>query len=335
MKVGLDHIPLTQLLQWDLLQFMENAAEYGYEGVAASSRGLIKDEAYRQQVIEKKEQLGLYMELGGAGIDSALSGRSTTELVKSWGPLFELAVELGVKTLITGLGTWPWQGRVIKEEGKSVADQIKGGIATLKELSSIAQDHEVAVTIHTSFFTANEYVEIMEAVDSPYVGLCVDTANAFLVLEDPTEFAQKVAPWAKSTHFKDSAIYLQPEGVNWLGGCPLGRGSVDIPTVMKLLYQANPEINLSIEDHWGRTPMPAFDKEFLNSIPGWDGSKVANLLKNLQQGESLLRAGLHPTPDESKNIDWKKVFPGRARYNATYAKQLRDEIVSGDQKESE
>ena len=81
--------------------------------------------------------------------------------------------------------------------------------------------------------------------------------------------------------------------------------------------------------------MPVFDKEFLNSIPGWDGSQVASLLKHLQQGESLLRAGLHPTSDESKHIDWKKVFPERARYNATYAKQIRDEIVSCDQKENE
>jgi len=331
MRVGLDYLPLVPMFEWDPLQFMDKAAEYGYEGVMLAGRRLFEDEAYKQQVIEKKNQLDLYVEIGGAGIDSASSGRSPQELAKSWESVFGLAQELGVKALITGLGSWPWQGRVNKEEGKSVADQIKGGIATLKELSSAAEDHEIAITIHTAFFTADEYVQIMESVDSPYVGLCLDTANAFLVLEDPTEFARKVAPWVKSTHLKDSCIYLQPEGAYWFGGSPLGRGTVDLPVILRLLYEANPETNLSIEDHWGRTPMPVFNREFLNSIPGWDGSKVADMLKHLQQGESLLRAGLYPTEEESKQIDWKKVFPERARYNAIYAKKLRDEIV----KESE
>jgi len=330
MKVGLDHIPLVTLFKWDDLQFMDKAVEYGYEGVLISGRNLVRDEALRQQVIEKKNQHDLYVEIGGAGIDTALSGRSTQELIKSWEPLFGLALELGSKTLLTGLGKWPWEGRVIKEKGKSVADQINGGIATLREVSKMAQDHEVAVTIHTSHFTADEYVQIMESVDSPYVGLCLDTANSFLVLQDPVEFAKRVAPWVKSTHLKDSCIYLQPEGAHWLGGCPLGRGSVDLPAIVELLYKANPEINLSIEDHWGRSTMPVFDREYLNSIPNWDGAKIADLLRHFQQGESLLRAGLHPTADESKRIDWKKVFPGRARHNAIYAKQLRDEVISNE-----
>jgi sugar phosphate isomerase/epimerase len=328
MKIGLDHIPLMPLFQWESLEFMNKAAEYGYEGVSIPGRGLVKDRAYREKVIERKDRLGLYVEPGGAGIDSALSGRSTQELIKSWEPMFEVALELGTKVLITGLGTWPWKGRVIKEKGKSLTDQIKGGIATLRGLSSMAQDHEVAVAIHTSFFTADEYLQIMESVDSPYIGLCLDTANAFLVLQDPADFAQRVARWVKATHVKDSCVYLQPEGMDWLGGCPLGRGSVDLPAIVELLYKANPEINLTIEDHWGRSTLPVFDKEFLNSIPGWTGDQVASLLMHLQRGESLLRAGLHPTADESKQIDWKQVFPERARHNATYARRLRDEIVS-------
>ena len=328
MKVGLDQIPLVQLFKWDYLQFMDKAAEYGYEGVLLSGRSLLRDEALRQQVIEKKNQLGLYVELGGSGIDTALSGRSTQELVELWKPLFELAEEVGSKILTTGLGIWPWEGRVIKEKGKSVQDQIDGGITTLRELSGMAEEHQVAITIHTSFFTADEYAQIMESVDSPYIGLCLDTANSFLVLQDPVEFAERVAPWVKSTHLKDSCIYLQPEGVHWLGGCPLGRGSVDLPVIVEMLYEANPEINLSIEDHWGRSTMPVFDGEYVNSIPGWNGAQVSKLLKHLYQGESSLRAGQHPTADEAKQIDWKRVFPERALYNATYAKQLRDGVVS-------
>jgi sugar phosphate isomerase/epimerase len=333
MRVGLDFLPLGPLFQLDSLGLMDVAVEYGYEGVQISGHDLLKDPAHRQQVIEKSRETGLYVELGGGGIDTALSGRSVQELVERWEPLFAVATEVGSPTLNTGLSTWPWEGRVIQESGKTMRDQIAGGIATLRALRGMAEDHGVAVVIHTSFNTAREYTQIMEAVDSPFVGLCLDTANAFLVFEDPVEFARQVAPWVKSTHLKDSVIYLHGAGIDWMGGSPLGRGLVDLPAIVDVLYQANPATNLSIEDHYGRMTMPVFDAGFLSSFPEWNGSQVAGLLTYLQKGHDLLAGGLVPTAEEAKRIDWKTVFPERARHNAAYAKQLRDQAVARYQTE--
>jgi sugar phosphate isomerase/epimerase len=325
-KVGLDQIPLGPLFKWDNLQLMEHAVEYGYEGVLFSARSLVKDEAYRQQVIERAHELNLYLELGGGRIDTALSGKSVKENVQGWKPLFDIAAEAGSKILTTGLGVWPWEGRVKQDPGQSVQAQIEGGIATLQALRPLAEQHGIAISIHSSHFTADEYLQIVQAVDSPYVGLCLDTANAFLAFQDPVAFAQQVAPWVKSTHLKDSVIYLQSQGLDWLGGCPLGRGQVDLPAIVDLLYQANPELNLSIEDHWGRMTMPIFDSNFLDSFE-WHGAQVTELLRFLYEGQKLLAAGLFPTAEESNEIDWKQVFPERAKYNAAYAKRLRDEVV--------
>lgn len=329
MKVGLDELPLSSLYKLGPLELLDKAVEYGFEGVMCSSRPLAADESYRQQVIEKARQHDLYVELGGAGIDAALSGKSTQELLAPWKRLFEVASEVGSPVLNTGLGTWPWQGRVMQEPGKSVEDQIQGGIATLRELAPMAEDYGVAVTIHTAFYTAQEHLRIMEEVDSPYVGLCLDTANAFLVLEDPVDFARQVAPYVKSTHLKDSCIYLHEGGMDWLGGSPLGRGLVDLPAIIDILYQANPDCNLSIEDHWGRMTMPIYDPAFLSSFPNWNGEQLAKLLQHLMQGERLLRAGMYPTAEEASNIDWASVFPERERSNAGYAKKLRDQVAAG------
>jgi sugar phosphate isomerase/epimerase len=310
------------------LKALELAVEYGFEGVLLSSRPLLADEELKQQVMASAAEKGLYVELNGGGIGTARSGKTTDELVESWKPLFPLAAEVGSPILNTGLGAWPWEGRQIEEAGKTLEDQIAGGIATLRALAPIAAEYGVVVTIHTAYLKASEYLQIVEAVDSPYVGLCLDTSNAFLVLEDPTEYAQQVAPYVRSTHLKDTCVYLRKEGMTWHGGAVLGRGVVDMPAIIEILYQANPDLYMSIEDHWGRMTVPVYDAAFLESVGPWSGARAAQLNRYLWKGEQQLRAGLQPSAEESEAVDWSVVFPERQRTNAAYAKQIRDEIVA-------
>jgi sugar phosphate isomerase/epimerase len=330
MKVGLDGGPVSGLLKIGdrPQQVLEMAREYGFEGALLPSRPLLADEGLKQQVIDVAAEYGLYVELNGSRIDTALSGKSTAELVEGWKPLFPLAAEVGSPVLNTGLGIWPWEGRLITEASRTIEDQIAGGIATLRELAPIAADHGVVVTIHTSHFKADEYLRIVESVDSPYVGLCLDTSNAFLVLEDPTEYARQVAPHVRSTHLKDTCVYLREEGMTWHGGAVLGRGVVDIPAIIEILYQANPDLYMSVEDHWGRMNVPVYDAAFLESVGPWSGERAALLNRYLWEGEQLLRAGLQPTQEETDAVDWSVVFPERQRTSAAYGKQIRDEIVA-------
>ncbi|MBT3271385.1 sugar phosphate isomerase/epimerase [Candidatus Poribacteria bacterium] len=326
MEVGLDHIPLLGYFKWDVIEFMEHAAEYGYEGVQIPSGQVVADTDYRRRVADKAVELGLYLEIGGAGIDAARSGKSPAELAEAWRPLFDVAADLGARVLITGLGTWPWEGRVSEEPGHSPADQIDGGIAALRAIAPIAADHDMLVSVHTAFFTAAEYVRLMEEVDSAHAGLCLDTGNAFLVLEDPTDFARAVAPWVNSTHLKDSAVYLTDAGMGWFGGSVLGDGTVDIPTIVGILHDANPDIALTVEDHWGQSSVPIYDAAFLSSLPPAPGDTRAKFLKHLQLARAHLDAGRLPSKAEVETWDLGTVLPDRARANAAYAKDLRDSL---------
>lgn len=324
MKVGLDNIPLLGFFKWDIIEFMEHAAEYGYEGVQIPSGQIVTDIDYRKRVADKAVELDLYLEIGGAGIDAARSGKSPAELATGWVPLFEAAEGVGARVLITGLGTWPWEGRTSREPGHSAEDQINGGIAALREIAPIATDHDMLVSIHTAFFTAEEHRRLVEEADSPHVGLCLDTANAFLVLEDPTDFATTVAPWVNATHLKDSAVYLTENGMDWMGGTVLGGGTVDIPTIVAALHDANPNINLTVEEHWGRSHVPAYDTAFLDSLPPASGDTRAKFLRHLGRGREALDSGRVPSKATTDAWDLAAVLPERARANAEYAKALRD-----------
>ena len=83
MKVGLDGGPVSGLLKlYDQpLKVLDLALEYGFEGVLLSSRPLLADEGLKQQVIETAARVGLYVELNGSRIDTALSGMGLQALV--------------------------------------------------------------------------------------------------------------------------------------------------------------------------------------------------------------------------------------------------------------
>ena len=327
MKVGMDGMPIGSLLKIedDPLLVMDHAIALGYEGVLLGN-GPLRDEGVRRQVIAKAKANNLYVEMGGAGIDAALSGKSPKELAADWKAIFPLAKEVGSPILVTGLGNWPWDGRIIREPGRTLADQIAGSITTLRELRAMAADWGVIVTIHTAFNTAREYLQIVEAVDSPYVGLCLDTANSFLVLEDPVDFARAVIPYVHSTHLKDSFIYLDGEGIHWLGGCELGKGTVDLAAIVEMLFRANPQCNLSIEDHWGRGTNPMLRPAFLESLGPWEGERLAKVLGHLSRGKGLLDSGAQLTGPAAQQVDWLQAFPKRLRLDALYAKGLRDAL---------
>ncbi|MHB9034020.1 MAG: sugar phosphate isomerase/epimerase family protein [Anaerolineae bacterium] len=327
MKVGMDGMPLGSLLKIEdqPLLVMDHAHALGFEGVLLGNRPL-RDVNVRRQVIEKAKANGMYVEMGGAGIDAALSGKSPKELVQDWKEIFPLAKEVGSPILVTGLGGWPWDSRIITEPGKTLADQIAGAIATLKELRAMAADWGIIVTIHTAFNTAKEYVQIVEAADSPYIGLCLDTANSFLVLEDPVDFARAVVPYVHSTHLKDSFIYLDGDGIQWLGGCELGKGTVDVAAIVEMLYKANPQCNLSIEDHWGRGTNPMLRPAFLESLGPWEGERLSKVLSHLSQGKGLLDSGAQLTAPAAKQVNWVEEFPKRLRLDAQYARALRDKL---------
>ena len=57
-------------------------------------------------------------------------------------------------------------------------------------------------------------VEAVE-VGADVVGICLDTANVMLRLEDPLEAARRLAPHVVMTHVKDAALLFHEAGLRW------------------------------------------------------------------------------------------------------------------------
>jgi hypothetical protein len=76
--------------------------------------------------------------------------------------------------------------------------------------------------------------------------VCADFINNLALLEDPVETIRALAPWAMTTHIKDSVVCEYADGF-LLADVPLGDGWLDLPTMAGLLRQANPAIHFNLE----------------------------------------------------------------------------------------
>ena len=95
-----------------------------------------------------------------------------------------------------------------------------------------------------------ELVGIVDAVDSPNLGICLDPANCVAALEHPRDTIELTAPRVANVHVKDFAFTRQSGWVGFsLVGAPLGNGLLDYDHLTQTVQPDRREISQVVE-HW-------------------------------------------------------------------------------------
>lgn len=109
-----------------------------------------------------------------------------------------------------------------------VVRQLDAVAGTLAAAAPQAAEYGIrlAVENHCDSF-ADEILWLLDRVDSPVVGACIDTVNGLHVTEDPMVAIEKLAPRAFTNHFRDDRIEFQRWGFK-LVGTAVGEGDIDM-----------------------------------------------------------------------------------------------------------
>jgi 3-oxoisoapionate decarboxylase len=95
-----------------------------------------------------------------------------------------------------------------------------------------------------------DLVGIVDAVDSPNLGICLDPANCVAALEHPRDTIELTAPRVANVHVKDFAFTRQ---AGWVGfslvGAPLGNGLLDYDHLAHTVQPDRRGISQVVE-HW-------------------------------------------------------------------------------------
>ena len=174
--------------------------------------------------VVRKERIEL--EIGTQGVDPACLYQ-----------YLNLANQLNAKLVRTTL-----------HSGNSMPDIYQA----IKWLKQIARDFEadsvrIAIENHDKYSSEN-LVKIVEEVDSPSVGICLDTVNSLGVLECPGFVVKKLAPYTINLHIKDFKIQRVQHQMGFLvTGCPAGDGQLDIDMVLNVLHEEGKTPNKILE----------------------------------------------------------------------------------------
>ncbi|MCO5185461.1 MAG: sugar phosphate isomerase/epimerase [Anaerolineae bacterium] len=128
--------------------------------------------------------------------------------------------------------------------------QIDILVGWFKDAVKVAEEYGVKLAVENHIdYTSDECVELLNRVDSPYLGLNLDTGNFLRLLDDPVEGAKKLANRTLATHIKDLKPVKGLDAREWyfFSSTPVGDGLVDNQKLAQILYDADYQGFLAVE----------------------------------------------------------------------------------------
>ncbi len=230
--------------QLSTFELFDQAIRWGLDGLHLDD-GVLEnlEPAYLKEVGAAAREQGLYLEynfsmdLGvqGIGIQHDLAAAIAT------------AGSLGADIVKVGMDLIRPRPVAASRFHPDVMGQIKSVATRLKQMAPAAEAAgvKIAVENHCDTFS-EEILWLLDRVDHPLVGACIDTVNAFMVMEDPMVAIENLAPRAYTNHFRDDRIELQRYGCK-LTGTAVGDGDIDMKRAYEIFKTQSSMNRINIE----------------------------------------------------------------------------------------
>lgn len=241
--------------QLTTFELMNTIVRLGLDGIHLDDAVLESLEAsYLQEVRAAAAERGLYLEynfsmdFGGFGIGIQHSLEEAVATAHALGAdVVKVSMDMRRPRPLAASRFHP----EVVARMKAFAQQLKA-VAPTAESAGI----RIGVENHCDSFSA-EILWLLDLVEHPAVGACIDTANALMVMEDPMVAIENLAPRAVTNHFRDDRIELQRYGLK-LTGAAVGEGDIDMRRAYEIFCIKSTMQRINIETEM---EIPIDDKE--------------------------------------------------------------------------
>lgn len=264
-------------------EFIELCHSFGASGCQMGFDQLVsQDAAYLKTVRALLDEKEMFLELG-------VSARML-ESADSLARVAAAAHQLGVERLrVACLSGRRYEDFAELKKWQDFANHWK---QTLRQAEPLFRQHRLRVGIENhKDWLADEQVEILKSISSPYLGACVDFGNNVSLLEDSLEVARKLAPYVITTHLKDMAVRPYADGFE-LSEVPVGEGITPLKEIIAVLRRVRRDVPLVLE-MITRDPLkvPYKTDKYWATFGGRDTARI----QKFERG-TLTRAATKPLP---------------------------------------
>ncbi len=155
---------------------------------------------------------------------------------------------------------------------------------------------KVAIENHAGDMQARELRMLIEAAGPEFVGVTIDSGNPVWTIEDPHLTLETLAPYVLTSHVRDSAVWMTPQGIaaQWTR---VGEGTIGIGDYIRTYVQKCPGRAVSLEVIVSASPRMFNHRdpaawELYKKTPAWE---FARFLALAEKGTAP-PAGAVPTP---------------------------------------
>jgi sugar phosphate isomerase/epimerase len=225
--------------QMNIWQMMDYMVELGLEGLHLDDKAFESmDVAHFNKVREYARTRNLYLEYNFAMPSNMYDSSVQHDIEEGIG----IARAVGADVAKIGMNLTRPHPVAASKFHPQIMPQLERIADKLKNASSLAEKSGVklAVENHTDAFS-EEVIWVLDQVNHPFVGACIDTVNALHVTENPITAVENLAPRAFTNHFRDNKIIIKPYGFK-LTGAAVGEGDLDMRRAYELIQQ-NPAVN--------------------------------------------------------------------------------------------
>jgi sugar phosphate isomerase/epimerase len=191
--------------------------------------------------------------------------------------------------------TGSWQLHAIDRFRTDVTwpEQLAATQRFLGSLAPVLRELGCRIDLEThEEITTHELVAMIQAIGPDVLGVTLDLANVVIRGEDPLAATRRVAPYVHLSHMRDVVLYFIPQGVaRQIRAC--GDGVIDWSSVLTLVGEHAPDLNLSVENVSGRNDncIDLYDPRWQASHPDLAIGEILTLVRHAYDTEARMRRG--------------------------------------------
>ena len=223
--------------------FLKRAKELGVDGVSLESCFITSfEDDYLKELKTKLDDYG-FDRVWAWGHPDGLEGGKNEPMLDDMIKHISYAKKLGAPVMRT-------VGSSLAFRFEPHGPQLKKLTEMFKEAVKVAEELDVKLAVENHFdYDSDEFLALLDEVDSENFGLTFDTGNFMRLLDEPVKAMEKLGKYVYATHIKDIKITPGAAADEWFffSSVAVGDGYIDIPELAKMLKALNYTGLLAVE----------------------------------------------------------------------------------------